>query len=262
RDPAGRAVGSAYGGGRTGSDPVGANGWDGNTGGKERDGGSEGQDRRPTGPHAGSQAGMRVHPDDVGQEGLPHPRSGFHHLHRRHRDRRRVWQTHLSGSLEARREPFGLASASFSQIAWTWLSVAAAAWRRCSTTDQFVSGCETIDAAVLPLTAPSTACTCGSLRVSACASARNAVNSWVVLDIPTESSTRLTVGVGIPRRVTRHNLRRLLQSEFLVRRRPYVAVGIERNRLSFVGRRKRVDEGYEADSCPAAVRAPGQRRGG
>ena len=61
-----------------------------------------------------------------------------------------------------------------------------------------MSGCETIDAAVLPLTAPSTACMCGSLRVSAWASARNAVNSWVVLDIPTESSTALPLGSGFP----------------------------------------------------------------
>jgi len=34
-----------------------------------------------------------------------YPRSGFHHLHRRHRDRRRVWQANLRGSLETRLEP-------------------------------------------------------------------------------------------------------------------------------------------------------------
>ena len=43
----------------------------------------------------------------LGRGRLSHPRSGFDHLHRRHRDRRRVWQAHLSGSLEARLEPRG-----------------------------------------------------------------------------------------------------------------------------------------------------------
>ena len=106
-DPAGHAVGSADRGGRTDSDPVCANGWDRSAGGEERDGGPAGQDGRPTGPYAGSQVGMRVHPDHVGQGRLPDPRSRFHHLHRRHRNRRRVWQAHLSGSLEARLEPRG-----------------------------------------------------------------------------------------------------------------------------------------------------------
>src|SRR5450756_3043741 len=48
-DPAGHAVGSTDGGGRTGSHPVCANGWDGSAGGEERNGGPERQDRRPTG---------------------------------------------------------------------------------------------------------------------------------------------------------------------------------------------------------------------
>ena len=106
-DSASRATGSADRGGRAGSDPVCANGWHRGAGGEERDRGTARQDGRPAGPYARSQVGMRVHPDRLGRGGLPHPRSGFHHLHRRHRDRRGVWQATLRGSLEARLEPRG-----------------------------------------------------------------------------------------------------------------------------------------------------------
>jgi hypothetical protein len=41
------------------------------------------------------------------KKGFPLRSSGLHHLHRRHRDRRRVWQADLRGSLEARLEPCG-----------------------------------------------------------------------------------------------------------------------------------------------------------
>jgi len=67
-----------------------------------------GQARRKGGPPTpGKSSRMRLHPDHVGQRGLPHPRSGFHHLHQRDRERRRVWQTNLPGSLESRLEPRG-----------------------------------------------------------------------------------------------------------------------------------------------------------
>ena len=36
---------------------------------------------------------MRVHSDRLGRGGLSDPRSGFHYLHRGHRNRRGVWQT-------------------------------------------------------------------------------------------------------------------------------------------------------------------------
>ena len=92
--------------GERGSDPVRANGWDGSAGGEERDRwDAPGKTRWPTGAHTGSQVGMCLHPNHLGRGGLSHSRSGFHHLHRRHRDRRRVWQAHLRGSLEARLEP-------------------------------------------------------------------------------------------------------------------------------------------------------------
>ena len=91
--------------GRAPSHPVCANGWDGSPGGEERDGGSARQNRRSAGPYAGSQIGMRIHADDVGSEGLPDPRSRFHHLYRRHRNRRGVRPTPLSGSLETGLEP-------------------------------------------------------------------------------------------------------------------------------------------------------------
>jgi hypothetical protein len=45
---------------------VGQDGWDGSSGGEERDGRSAGQEGRPAGPYAGSQTGMRLHPDDLG----------------------------------------------------------------------------------------------------------------------------------------------------------------------------------------------------
>ena len=41
------------------------------------------------------------------KEGYRDSRSGFDHLHRSHRDRRRVWKAPLSGSLEPRLEPRG-----------------------------------------------------------------------------------------------------------------------------------------------------------
>ena len=41
------------------------------------------------------------------KKGFPLRSSGLHHPHRRHRDRRRVWQADLRGSLEARLEPCG-----------------------------------------------------------------------------------------------------------------------------------------------------------
>ena len=53
RDPASGAVGSASGGGQTGSDPVRANGWDGNTGSEERDGGPARQDAKVSHPTPG-----------------------------------------------------------------------------------------------------------------------------------------------------------------------------------------------------------------
>jgi hypothetical protein len=39
------------------------------------------------GPYAGSQVGMRLHPDYDRRGGPSHPRSGFHHLRRRYRKR-------------------------------------------------------------------------------------------------------------------------------------------------------------------------------
>jgi hypothetical protein len=48
------------------------------------------QNGRSAVPHTRGQVGMRLHPDHLGQAGLPHPRSGFHHLHRGYRDGRRV----------------------------------------------------------------------------------------------------------------------------------------------------------------------------
>src|SRR5579885_1693630 len=43
---------------------------------------------------------MRVHTDRVGQRRFCHSRSAFHHLYRSHRNSRRIWPAHLSGSLE------------------------------------------------------------------------------------------------------------------------------------------------------------------
>ena len=44
--------------------------------------------------------GLRVHTDRVGQRRFCHSRSAFHHLYRSHRNSRRIWPAHLSGSLE------------------------------------------------------------------------------------------------------------------------------------------------------------------
>ncbi len=85
-DASGHAVGSADGHGQSGSYLLCANGWDRNTGGEERDGGPARQDGRSAIAYAGSEAGMRLHADCVGQRGLPYPRSEFHHLHGRYRD--------------------------------------------------------------------------------------------------------------------------------------------------------------------------------
>src|SRR3954468_1664794 len=38
---------------------------------------------------------MRLHSNHLRQEGLPHPRPGFHHLRRRHRAGRGVWKATL-----------------------------------------------------------------------------------------------------------------------------------------------------------------------
>ena len=46
--------------------PVYTNGRHGSAGGEERNGGSPRQNRRPTGPHPGSQVGLCVHPDQMG----------------------------------------------------------------------------------------------------------------------------------------------------------------------------------------------------
>src|SRR6266576_2308408 len=66
RDPQSLAVGAARGCRRAKAHSVRADGWDGSSGGEERDGRSAGQDGRPTGPYSGSQIGMRLHPDEVG----------------------------------------------------------------------------------------------------------------------------------------------------------------------------------------------------
>ena len=65
-DPASRAAGSAHHRGRADSHSVCANGRDRRAGSEERNRGTQRQNRRPTGPHARSQAGMRVHPDRLG----------------------------------------------------------------------------------------------------------------------------------------------------------------------------------------------------
>ncbi len=62
--------------------------------------GRSGKTEGTTGSYAGSQVGMCLYSDHVGQRRLPHPRSGFHHLHGRHRDRRGVWEAYVCGSLE------------------------------------------------------------------------------------------------------------------------------------------------------------------
>jgi hypothetical protein len=49
----------------------------------------------------------KMDPNYVGPGGVSDPRYGFHHLHRRHRDRPRVWQATLCGSPEPRLEPRG-----------------------------------------------------------------------------------------------------------------------------------------------------------
>ena len=95
RDSQSPAVGTTRRCRRADSRPVCADGWDGSSGGEERDGRSAGQDGRPAGPYAGSQTGMRLHPDDVGSGRLSHPRSRFHHVHRSHRECGRVWPADL-----------------------------------------------------------------------------------------------------------------------------------------------------------------------
>jgi len=66
RDSQSPAVGTTRRCRRADSRAVRADGWDGSSGGEERDGRSAGQDGRPASPYAGSQTGMHLHPDDVG----------------------------------------------------------------------------------------------------------------------------------------------------------------------------------------------------
>src|SRR6266849_4090299 len=66
RDSESPPVGTARRCRRADSGLVRADGWDGSSGGGERDGRSAGQDGRPAGPYAGSQTGMRLPPDDLG----------------------------------------------------------------------------------------------------------------------------------------------------------------------------------------------------
>ena len=98
RNPESPAVEPSRRRGGADSHPVRANGWDRSPGGEERDGGSARQNRGPTGAYAGSQVGVRLHPNHVGSGGLPDPRSRFHHLYRRGGNRRGVRPTPLPGS--------------------------------------------------------------------------------------------------------------------------------------------------------------------
>ena len=97
-----------------------ANGWDRSAGSEERDGGTQRQDRRPAGPHTRSQAGMRVHTDRVGRRRLCHSRSGFHYLYWSHRNGRRVWPTHVSGSLEPGLESRAKEGCHGDGAEWIW----------------------------------------------------------------------------------------------------------------------------------------------
>src|SRR5216110_69560 len=99
RDPQSPPVGPARGCRRADAHPVRAAGWDGSSGGEERDGRSAGQERGPTGPYSGSKTGMRLHPDEVGSGRLSNPRSRFHHVYRSHRECGRVWPANLCRSL-------------------------------------------------------------------------------------------------------------------------------------------------------------------
>ena len=66
RDSQSPAVGTTRRCRRADSRAVRADGWDGSSGGEERDGRSAGQDGRPASPYSGSQTGMHLHPDAVG----------------------------------------------------------------------------------------------------------------------------------------------------------------------------------------------------
>ena len=67
--------------------------------------GRQGKVRRSTRAYPGGQVRMCVHANHLGRGRLRPPRSRFHHLHRGHRNRRRVWQAHLSRSANTRLEP-------------------------------------------------------------------------------------------------------------------------------------------------------------
>ena len=67
--------------------------------------GRAGKIEGPAGPHPRSETGLRVHPNHHRPGRPPDARRGLHHLHRRHRNRRRVRPPPLHRSLAARVEP-------------------------------------------------------------------------------------------------------------------------------------------------------------
>ncbi len=83
RRTAGHAVGSPRGRGRADSDSVYPNGRDGSARSEKGNRGPSRQDGGATGPHAGCQAGMCVHANEMEEGGLPHPRPRFDYLRRR-----------------------------------------------------------------------------------------------------------------------------------------------------------------------------------
>src|SRR5262249_4675051 len=82
------------------------------------------QERRATRAYTGGQVRMCIHANHLGRGRFRHPRPRFHHLYRGHRNRGRVWQTHLSGSCQTRLEPSEKKVVVGDGAEWIWNLVA------------------------------------------------------------------------------------------------------------------------------------------